>query len=722
MTPLTSGEEVVSGLRVSVKAVGALVVGAMLALSCAGALLLAEAPRALAAGPCVGKVMYVAAHQDDTLLFQSPQLLEDVKANKCVQTVFTTAGDAGKLGEGGKYWKGREAGAEAAYAEMAGVADTWTTSEPTVEGHKLRVRTLNEQTGVTIAYLRLPDGGPDGKGFPLPGGGPSLTKLWRSGHAEMPAISEIEAVDSSTKYTYEGLVKTLRALIESFAPLEIETQNYSVPALVGLDHSDHIVTGKFTQVAQLSYGAAHLLRGYQGYENFVKEKSEMAANVTGALLDEKEDAFFAYTPHDEACGTDEDCEAAPYPEWLERQYVAATESTPGANAGTDQSVPSGASVELDGSGSFDPGGGGLTYAWTQTSGPAVVLSGATAQKPTFTAPTGPATLKFSLKVDSGPRESLPDSITITVEKPTSAPNFTSVDSTEFTTGVFGEFTVTTSGEPTPTVTQTSGKVPPGMTLVGQPGGSALLSGTPEPSAAPPGGSEKYEIGLKAQNSVNSKLQTLTVTVKNPGTAPKFSSGPTASFTTGAAGLFVVTTSGAPAAAITKIAGSLPPGLSLTDNGNGTATISGTPTAAAANPGASQLYPLTLKAKNSVGEVSQELTLTVTSPPAPPPNNGGENPPPKENIVVKLSKAKVKLVVGKKSKHLVKVIAPGKSAVKCRGQLPKGARCKVTAQRDVLIESSKSVKAAGTYHLVIDFSWQQGASQRPLTVVFKRSGR
>src|SRR5262249_27948501 len=157
-------------------------------------------------------------------------------------------------------------------------------------------------------------GGPDGKGFPLPGGGPSLTKLWRSGHEETPAISEIEAVDGSNKYSYEGLVKTLGALIESFAPNEINTQNYSFPGPVGLDHSDHIVTGKFTQVAQLSYGAAHLLRGYQGYENFVAGKSEEVANVQGVRLAEKEEAFFLYTPHDEACGTDEDCEAAPYPE------------------------------------------------------------------------------------------------------------------------------------------------------------------------------------------------------------------------------------------------------------------------------------------------------------------------------------------------------------------------------------------------------------------------
>ncbi|HSS34359.1 MAG TPA: PIG-L family deacetylase [Solirubrobacterales bacterium] len=512
---------------------------AVLALACAAALLFGEPSRALAAGPCSGKVMYVAAHEDDTLLFQSPQLLEDVRANKCVQTVFTTAGDAGKLGNGGKYWKGREAGAEAAYAQMGAVANTWTHSEPVVNGHKVHLATLSGAPGISIVYLRLPDGGPDGKGFPpMPEpGGPSLTKLWRSVNGGTPAITEIEAVDGSAKYTYSGLVSTLTAMIESFAPLEINTQNYSFPELVGLDHSDHIVTGKFTQVAQLPYAAAHLLRGYQGYENFVAGKSEMAANVTGTQLDDKEDAFFAYTPHDEACGTDEDCEAAPYPEWLQREYVAGKESVPGANAGPSQTVVPGASVQLDGSGSFDPGDTTptLTYAWIQTAGPKVTLSSPTVAKPTFTAPAIPTTLVFSLKVKNG-----------------------------------------------------------------------VENGSHESLAA-------------------------------------------------------------------------------------------------------------------------SVAVNVENPPPPPPNNGGGggggNPPPpqspKENIVVKLSKTKVKLVVGKQAKHVVKVIAPGKSRVKCRGQLPKGASCRVNAQGNVVIESSKSVKRTGTYHLVIDFAWQAGTDQRPLTVVFKR---
>ncbi len=47
-----------------------------------------------------------------------------------------------------------------------------------------------------------------------------------------------------------------------------------------------------------------------------------------------------------------------------------------------------------------------------------------------------------------------------------------------------------------------------------------------------------------------------------------------------------------------------PGLSFTSNGNGTATLSGTPT----KPGT---YTLTITAKNSIGSAVQTFTLTVS---------------------------------------------------------------------------------------------------------------
>src|SRR5439155_26399927 len=79
--------------------------------------------------------------------------------------------------------------------------------------------------------------------------------------------------------------------------------------------------------------------------------------------------------------------------------VGPANQAPTANAGPDQNVASGAAVSLDGTGSSDPDPGDtLTYAWTQTAGTPVTLSGANTASPSFTAPTGPATLTFQLQV------------------------------------------------------------------------------------------------------------------------------------------------------------------------------------------------------------------------------------------------------------------------------------------------------------------------------------
>jgi hypothetical protein len=95
----------------------------------------------------------------------------------------------------------------------------------------------------------------------------------------------------------------------------------------------------------------------------------------------------------------------------------AANQAPTANAGPDQTVASGAPVTLNGSGSTDPENQTLTYMWTQTSGPSVTLSDPTAVMPTFTAPTGPATLTFQLQVCDPEPLCSTDSVTINVSAP-----------------------------------------------------------------------------------------------------------------------------------------------------------------------------------------------------------------------------------------------------------------------------------------------------------------
>ncbi len=92
---------------------------------------------------------------------------------------------------------------------------------------------------------------------------------------------------------------------------------------------------------------------------------------------------------------------------------------PVANAGMDQTVPSNAGVSLDGSASTDPdmAPNPLTYAWTQTAGPTVTLTGGTSATPNFVAPSVmvDTTLTFQLTVNDGAAMAS-DSVDIVVQK------------------------------------------------------------------------------------------------------------------------------------------------------------------------------------------------------------------------------------------------------------------------------------------------------------------
>lgn len=99
--------------------------------------------------------------------------------------------------------------------------------------------------------------------------------------------------------------------------------------------------------------------------------------------------------------------------------VTAQNTRPVANAGLDQTVIPGETVQLDGSGSSDPESDPLTYQWTLLSRPvssAAALSDATLSNPTFVADLD-GTYLVELIVNDGTDHSVADSVSITATNP-----------------------------------------------------------------------------------------------------------------------------------------------------------------------------------------------------------------------------------------------------------------------------------------------------------------
>jgi LmbE family N-acetylglucosaminyl deacetylase len=267
--------------------------------------------------------MDVVAHPDDDLLFLSPDLLHDVQAGRCVRTVFVTAGERGGDLD---LLATREAGIKAAYAQMAGVSNSWTTTDAGVAGHPMPLVTLTNRPTVSLVFVRLPEG------FWGDGGTNSdeeLKNLWRG------TVSQMHPEDGTPAYTKSGLISALTSLMTALQPSTIRTQDY-VGTFGDFDHDDHHAAAYFARQAHLGYTTSHTFIGYQDYET-----ENRPQNVFDPDLTAKQNAFNAYLAFDEApCGSPPNCGNNEYAFWLKRQYVVGTES----GGGADTTPPTVASV------------------------------------------------------------------------------------------------------------------------------------------------------------------------------------------------------------------------------------------------------------------------------------------------------------------------------------------------------------------------------------------
>jgi hypothetical protein len=181
-------------------------------------------------------------------------------------------------------------------------------------------------------------------------------------------------------------------------------------------------------------------------------------------------------------------------------------------------------------------------------------------------------------------------------RPPVMPKVTSGDRARFKEGVKTTFVVRASGWPTPALS-IAGSLPLGLTFTDRGDGSGALTGTPRVGSA-----GEYSVTVSATNTVGTATQALTITVLKP---PRFTSSNGATFSRSSVNSFTVSATGYPVPALTRV-NELPAGLTFVDNGNGTGTLSGTPTAA---PGT---YALVFEATNKAATKSQSFTLTITA--------------------------------------------------------------------------------------------------------------
>jgi hypothetical protein len=105
-------------------------------------------------------------------------------------------------------------------------------------------------------------------------------------------------------------------------------------------------------------------------------------------------------------------------------FITNVNNVPTAAAGADQTKDEQSEVALNAAASSDPDSDTLSYAWTQLGGPAVTLTGANTEAPTFTAPfvgAGGADLTFSVTVNDGNGGTASDTMVVHVQNANDPP-------------------------------------------------------------------------------------------------------------------------------------------------------------------------------------------------------------------------------------------------------------------------------------------------------------
>ncbi|MER6361673.1 PIG-L family deacetylase [Kitasatospora sp. NPDC001527] len=261
------------------------------------------------AAPGEESFMQIVAHQDDDILFMNPDLNRQYAAPSV--TVYLTGGEGTdpRFADPCAYSASRDAGARAAHARLAGVAEpSWNTAAVRLtSGKTVQIDTLDQAPQIKLVFLRLHDGG-NGT-YPLSEGRTTLFGLTTEGPGgpshqatlgSLPADGQCDPAYADQDYTHDDIVAALTELMERFRPTVLLAQDPRVPydydrnPLNPADHADHISAARFAGKAARGYHGPDgngrlILRNYRDYNVRMDPP-----NLPASTAKEKKKTFLAY--------------------------------------------------------------------------------------------------------------------------------------------------------------------------------------------------------------------------------------------------------------------------------------------------------------------------------------------------------------------------------------------------------------------------------------------
>jgi LmbE family N-acetylglucosaminyl deacetylase len=244
------------------------------------------------------------AHSDDDLLFVNPDIQPAIASGLPVRLVVLTADEFNGAPEAGlsreKLAAQLREGTRRAYASLAGVTSSWHKETIVVAQRTLEVDTLIPAPQIQLYWLSLPDGGDSLHEEALP-------KLWQDpGYVTDTIVPTGGPVTQVQQYDGERVYLVLVGLLDLFQPTIIRIQDPSPDGRFPGDHSDHVATAAFAQLAVRTYEGPtatglSLLTRYRCYNS-----DSSPANVPNALLAPKTAGYQQYKALDPLTGGEYD--------------------------------------------------------------------------------------------------------------------------------------------------------------------------------------------------------------------------------------------------------------------------------------------------------------------------------------------------------------------------------------------------------------------------------